>query len=130
MKARGNLLRLKHFQVEDKTRQLAQIDMMLAEFRRMSDDLQVQIDLEEKKSGITDQSHFAYPTFAKAAMQRRDNLKNSIQDLEDKRINAVEALEEADEELRKAQLKEDRDHGGSIEEEVKEAKIDRAAMIG
>jgi len=31
MKARENLLRLKHFQVEDKTRQLAQIDMMVAE---------------------------------------------------------------------------------------------------
>ena len=54
MKSRDNLLRLKHFQVQDKTRQLAQIDMMIAEFERMSGDLMAQIEVEEKKAGITD----------------------------------------------------------------------------
>ena len=129
MKARGNLLRLKHFQVEDKTRQLAQIDMMIAEFQRMADDLESNIKFEEEKSGISDPSHFAYPTFAKAAVQRRDNLMVSIRDLNDKRIGAQEALDEADEELSKAQLKQARD-GKLVVEEVEEPRIDQAAMIG
>ena len=116
MKARGNLLRLKHFQVEDKTRQLAQIDMMITEFQRMADDLDSQIKFEEEKAGISDPSHFAYPPFAKAAVQRRDNLLVSIRDLNDKRTGAQEALDEADEELRKTQLKEARD-GNSIDVE-------------
>ena len=129
MKARGNLLRLKHFQVEDKTRQLAQIDMMITEFQRMADDLESQIKFEEEKAGITDKSHFAYPTFAKAAVQRRDNLLESIRDLNEKRNGAQDALDEADEELRKIQLKETRD-GNSIVVEEQQPRIDKTVMIG
>jgi flagellar FliJ protein len=129
MKARGNLLRLKHFQVEDKTRQLAQIDMMITEFQRMADDLESQIKFEEEKAGITDTCHFAYPTFAKAAVQRRDNLLESIRDLNEKRKGAQDALDEADEELRKIQLKETRD-GNSIVVEEQQPRIDKSVMIG
>ena len=77
MKSRENLVRLKQFQVNEKRRQLLQLDMMIAEFERMADELELQIAAEEKKAGITDVNHFAYPTFAKAARLRRDNLKNS-----------------------------------------------------
>ena len=58
-----------------------QLDLMIAEFERMANELEIQIAAEEKKAGITDINHFAYPTFAKAARQRRDNLKNSQNDL-------------------------------------------------
>lgn len=131
MKSRENLLRLKHFQVEDKTRQLAQIDMMIAEFEKMYGDLQTQINVEEEKAGITDPTHFAYPTFAKAARQRQENLEGSIRDLKDKRVNAEAALDEADEELKKAQRLEQRDGGtGMIEDAVEEVTENRAMMIG
>ncbi|MEM7216088.1 MAG: flagellar export protein FliJ [Pseudomonadota bacterium] len=131
MKSRENLLRLKHFQVEDKTRQLAQIDMMIAEFEKMYGDLQAQIDIEEEKAGIADPSHFAYPTFAKAARQRQENLDGSIRDLKDKRVNAEAALSDADEELKKAQRLEQRDGGtGVLEEVVDEVAENRAMMIG
>jgi hypothetical protein len=130
MKARTNLLRLKHFQVEDKTRQLAQIDMMISEFQRMADDLNLQIKFEEEKSGISDPSHFAYPTFAKAAAQRRDNLLVSIRDLGEKRISAQKALDDADEELHNTQLKQARYSNGAGVEEVEEPAFDRALMIG
>ena len=74
MKSRENLVRLKQFQVNEKRRQLLQLDMMIAEFDRMAGELEFQINAEEKKAGITDINHFAYPTFAKAARLRRDNL--------------------------------------------------------
>ena len=131
MKSRENLLRLKHFQVEDKTRQLAQIDMMIAEFERMFSDLQAQIDIEEEKAGISDPAHFAYPTFAKAARQRQENLEGSIRDLKDKRVNAEAALEEAEEDLKKTQRLEQRDGGtGMLDDSVDEVAEDRAMMIG
>ena len=72
MKSRESLVRLKEFQVNEKRRQLAQLDVMIAEFERMANELEVQIAAEEKKAGISDVNHFAYPTFAKAARQRRD----------------------------------------------------------
>ena len=131
MKSRENLLRLKQFQVRDKTRQLTQIDMMISEFEKMHGDLQAQIDIEEAKAGITDPSNFAYPTFAKAARQRQENLQGSIQDLQEKRVNAEAALEEAEVELTKAQKLEQRDGGGvEVESPVDDLAEDRAMMIG
>jgi hypothetical protein len=129
MKSRGNNLRLKHFQVEDKTRQLTHIDLMINEFTRMADELDHQIRVEEQKSGINDPAHFAYPTFAKAARQRRDNLAGSIRDLKEKRVFAVDALADAEEQLRKAQLMDSRDPSGAAEVSV-DRQVERRAMIG
>jgi hypothetical protein len=126
MKSRENLVRLKQFQANEKRRQLAQLDMMIGEFERMANDLEVQIAAEEKKAGITDINHFAYPTFAKAARQRRDNLKNSQGDLADQRTTAVSLLREAEAELSKAQLLESRD--SKIRET--DGHHGRSAMIG
>ena len=125
MKARENLVRLKQFQVNDKRRQLLQLDMMIAEFERMAGELEIQIAAEEKKAGITDINHFAYPTFAKAARLRRDNLKNSQHDLLQQRAIAESLLAEAEAELSKAEALESRDarsreHGSGL----------RSAMIG
>ena len=109
MKTRENLVRLKQFQVNDKRRQLLQLDMMIAEFERMAGELELQIAAEEKKAGITDINHFAYPTFAKAARLRRDNLKNSQHDLLQQRAMAESILAEAEAELSKAEALESRD---------------------
>jgi hypothetical protein len=125
MKTRENLVRLKQFQVNDKRRQVLQLDMMIAEFERMANELDVQIVAEEKKAGITDVSHFAYPTFAKAARQRRDNLKNSQHDLLQQRTLAEALLGEAEAELTRAEALESRDT------KSRDADIGlRSAMIG
>lgn len=112
MKSRESLVRLKLFQVNEKRRQLLQLDMMIAEFDRMAADLENQVAYEEKKSGISDQNHFAYPTFAKAARQRRENLLVSQRDLKTQREAAAAKLEEAEDELKKAEMLEGRDRTG------------------
>ena len=112
MKARENLVRLKRFQVNEKRKQIRQLDMMIAEFERMAGELELQIAAEEKKSGITDINHFAYPTFAKAARQRRDNLRGSQMDLQQQRESEQTFLDEAEAELAKAEALEMRDGRG------------------
>ena len=124
MKSRENLVRLKRFQVNEKRRQIMQLDMMIAEFDRMATELELQIAAEEKKSGISDVNHFAYPTFAKAARVRRDNLKNSQADLAHQRQTADSLLAEAEAELSKAEMLETRDH------KSRDIEGDRSAMIG
>ena len=124
MKSRDNLVRLKQFQVSEKRRHLQQLDMMIAEFERMATELDVQIAAEEKKSGITDVNHFAYPTFAKAARQRRDNLQNSQADLVQQKAAAAEQLAEAEAELAKAEMIETRDA------RAREAESEARAMLG
>ena len=71
--------------------------------------LENQIAIEEKKSGITDPNHFAYPTFAKAARQRADNLQVSIRELKVQQEAAELLLEEAEAEYAKAAALEERD---------------------
>lgn len=102
MKTRGNSVRVAEFQMRDKKRQLGQIDMMISEFERMSRELAVQIDAEERRSGISDPANFAYPTFAKAARQRRDNLSTSLSDLANQRQAALDAYEKAKDDFERA----------------------------
>ena len=101
MKSRDTLIRLRRFQVEEKRRRVRQIEMMMAEFSRMTLDLDREIAVEEKRSGISDPSHFAYPTYARAAMTRRENLKSSIAELAGQIEEAKAAQEEAQAELLK-----------------------------
>ncbi|MBN9671735.1 flagellar export protein FliJ [Roseibium aggregatum] len=109
MKTRDSLIRLKRFQVDEKRRQLAQIESMISEFNRMADELDDQIRSEQERVGITDVTHFAYPTFAKAAADRRDNLRNSAHELDDQLQRAQDELSEAIEELKKFEQLEERD---------------------
>ena len=130
MKSRESLIRLKQFQVDEKRRQLSAIEIMVNDFKRMATDLDNQILAEQERSGISDITHFAYPTFAKAAMTRRDNLLQSAEDLSGQLEAAQDALGEAVEELKKVELLEERDQGRSrMEAEAAEqAELDEVGM--
>lgn len=110
MKPSNSSLKLRRFEVNEKREKIADIELMIADFKRMSDDLSHQIQAEEDSSGIKDVGHYAYPTYAKAARQRRDNLAASIADLEAKLEEAKAELDEACEELKKSELVEERAH--------------------
>ena len=62
MKSRETLIRLKKFQVDEKRRRVAQIEGMIADFQRMSVDLEGEIQTEQDRAGIIDPTHFAYQT--------------------------------------------------------------------
>ena len=131
MKSRETLIRLKKFQVDEKRRKVAQIEGMIAEFDRMAVDLEREIKTEQDRAGIHDQAHFAYPTYAKAAMQRRDNLKRSADDLKIQLEDAKAALGEAFEEMKKVELLGERDQMRErAEDDVDEqAEVDAIGMM-
>jgi flagellar FliJ protein len=82
---------------------------MIAEFNNMATDLDRQIAIEQERAGVSDVNHYAYPTFAKAAIQRRDNLATSVAGLEAKLAAARSELDEAGEDLKKIELLQERD---------------------
>jgi flagellar protein FliJ len=125
MKSRDTLIRLKKFQVDEKRRKVAQIEGMIAEFERIAGDLEREIKSEQDKAGIHDPAHFAYPTYAKAAMQRRENLKRSADELKDQLEDAKAALQDAFEEFKKVELLDERDQA---RERVLENARDQAEM--
>ncbi len=109
MKSRDTIIRLKKFQVDEKRRRVTQIEIMIADFQRMATELDREIPVEQDRAGIHDPAHFAYPTYAKAALVRRENLKQSADELGGQLDEARAALQEAFEELKKVELLDERD---------------------
>ena len=65
------------FEVAQNRLRASQIETMIAAFDRMCVDLGQQIEAEEERARISDPTHFAYPTYAKAARERRTKLQQS-----------------------------------------------------
>jgi flagellar protein FliJ len=131
MKSRETLIRLRKFQVDEKRRKVAQIEGMIAEFERIATDLEREIKVEQDRAGIHDPGHFAYPTYAKAAMQRRENLKRSADELRGQLDEAQAALSEAFEEMKKVELLDERDQARErAEEEARQqAELDAIGLM-
>ena len=72
MKSRETLIRLRRFEVDEKRQKVADIESMIADFRQMVTDLERQIQVEQERAGVSDVNHFAYPIFAMAVIQRRE----------------------------------------------------------
>lgn len=103
MKSPDALTRLKRFHVEEKRRRVTQIESMVAEFSRIARELDREVAIEEQRAGIFDTSHFAYPTYARAARARRDNLHRSAEELMGQLDEARRCLDEALGDLGKTQ---------------------------
>jgi flagellar export protein FliJ len=131
MKSRETLIRLKKFQVDEKRRRVAQIEGMIAEFERMVRDLEREITTEQERAGISDPSHFAYPTYAKAAIQRRENLARSADELRGQLEEAKGVLAEAFDELKKVELLDERDQARERAEEAarEQAEMDNIGLL-
>ena len=125
MKSRDTLIRLKRFHVDEKRRQVAQIEAMIADFQRLASDLDRVISVEQTRAGIDDPGHFAYPTYAKAAMARRDNLVQSADNLKGQLEDARGQLAEAFEELKKVEILEERDQ---VRERAAEGRAEQAEL--
>jgi flagellar protein FliJ len=129
MKSRETLARLKKFQVDEKQRKVAQIETMIAEFDRIAGDLDREIRIEQDRAGIHDPAHFAYPTYAKAAIARRENLKRSIDELRIQLDDAKSALGEAVDDLKKVELLDVRDQMREREADIASEPADLHGLL-
>ena len=70
----------RQFEMQNKTRarEIFQIGTMIADLERVVQLLDADIIAAEQRSGISDQSHFAYPVIARNLAARRENLTATI----------------------------------------------------
>ncbi|MFZ3034083.1 MAG: flagellar export protein FliJ [Parvibaculum sp.] len=130
MRNRESLIRLHRFQVDEKRRKLAELELMAQEFRARERELEAQVEAEQKKAGISDVAHFAYPMFAKSVIRRRQNILTSIEDIERQLDTAKEELSEAFRELKKYEIIED-NRKRKVRKEVmrtEQAQLDEVAL--
>ncbi len=104
MRSRESMLRLHRFKVEDKRRQVSDIEFMITDMEAKVAEFNTQIELEEKRNGVNDVNHFNYSLTAKSIGVRCDNIKKSVNDLALQLSAAVRDLEEEEAELRKIEL--------------------------
>jgi hypothetical protein len=109
MKPRDSTVKAKRFEVAERARKIASLEGTIRDFELMASDLARQIANEEDRTGIRDQAHFAYSTFAKAAAQRRANLLTSVADLKAKLELARRDHEDALLALKRLEPAEERD---------------------
>jgi len=130
MRNRESLIRLHRFQVDEKRRKLAELELMAQEFRARERELEAQVEAEQKKAGISDVAHFAYPMFAKSVIRRRQNILTSIEDIERQLDAAKEELSDAFRELKKYEIIED-NRKRKVRKEVmrtEQAQLDEVAL--
>lgn len=125
MKSRETLIRLRKFDVDEKRQKVGSIEAMIDDFKAMADDLERQVQSEQQRAGVDDINHYAYPPFAKAAVQRRDNLMISITDLEVKLEAANEELQDAMKALKNVEILEER---GNARHQVKQARDEQTNL--
>lgn len=130
MRNRESLIRLHRFQVDEKRRKLAELELMVQEFRARERELEAQVEAEQKKAGISDVAHFAYPMFAKSVIRRRQNILTSIEDIERQLDSAKEELSDAFRELKKYEVIEDNRKRKMRKEvmRVEQAQLDEVAL--
>jgi hypothetical protein len=95
MTQRDSALKAKRFEVSEHARKVAQLEATIRDFEILAADLSRQIANEEDRTGVRDQAHFAYSTFAKAAALRRSNLLTSVAELKVKLAAARRDYEDA-----------------------------------
>ncbi len=109
MKSRETALRLKRFEAQEKARKVRGLEQMIRDFEVMAVDLERQVNAEEERTGVKDAGHFNYSTFAKAASQRRDKLRASIDDLKQQLEAAMRERDEAGQEAEEVSVPQQRD---------------------
>jgi flagellar FliJ protein len=94
-KSRGTRLSQVHFQIEIARRRVDQIEALIPDLARAAKSLDDEIRTEENRTGFRDPAHATYPTYAKAAIARRDNLNRSADVLKEMLSQAKAALAKA-----------------------------------
>ena len=116
MKSRETLIRLKKFHVDEKRRRVTQIEGMIADFQRMSVDLEREIETEQERAGINDPS--ISPT--RPTPRPRSSAGKPTRSADELRVQLEDAkslLSEAFEELKKVELLDERDQARERAEE-------------
>jgi flagellar FliJ protein len=103
MEFREAAVGFKRFEANNKARIVAELEHTIRAFESLANDLDRQVAAEEERKGVKDPTHIAYSTFARAASQRRANLRASVAGLKTKlevtqreRDDALEQLARVD----------------------------------
>ena len=100
MNRTDTLLRLKRFRVDEMKRRIAAIDAMRADLERKLTDLDDNVAREKQRAGDSDIGRLAFPSFLRSIDARRENLRNTLKEIEREHVTAQLDLNTAFQDLK------------------------------
>ena len=100
MNRTDSLLRLKKFKVDEMKRRMATLDGMKADAERKLSDLEDSVARERQRAGDSDIGRLAFPSFLRSIDARRENLRNTLKEIEREHASAQVDLNSAFQDLK------------------------------
>jgi flagellar export protein FliJ len=100
MNRTDTLLRLKRFRVDETKRRIAAIDAMRTDLERKLADLDDNVAREKQRAGDSDIGRLAFPSFLRSIDARRENLRNTLKEIEREHASAQIDLNSAFQDLK------------------------------
>jgi flagellar export protein FliJ len=104
MNRTDSLLRLKRFRVDEVKRRIAAIEAMKVDLERKLTDLDDNVAREKQRAGDSDIGRLAFPSFLRSIESRRENLRNTLQEIEREHLAAQASLSTAFQELKSLEI--------------------------
>jgi flagellar FliJ protein len=104
MNRTDTLLRLKRFRVDEMKRRIAAIDAMKVDLERKLTDLDDNVTREKQRAGDSDIGRLAFPSFLRSIEARRENLRNTLKEIEREHMAAQVDLSNAFQDLKSLEI--------------------------
>jgi flagellar FliJ protein len=131
MNRTDTLLRLKRFRVDEMKRRIAAIDAMRADLERKLADLDDNVAREKQRAGDSDIGRLAFPSFLRSIDARRENLRNTLKEIEREHASAQLDLNSAFQDLKALEFANEQQAKRLAEIETRRAqtRMDEMALV-
>ena len=131
MKRRDTLMRLKRFRVDELKRRMATLDGMRADLDRKLTDLEDSVARERQRANDTDIGRLAFPSFLRSIESRRENLKNTLKEIDREREQCQSELSAAYQDLKSLELATEQQakRVAEIEARRTQSRVDEMAIV-
>ena len=131
MKRTNTLIRLRRFRVDEMKRRLATLDGMKTDAERKLADLEDSVTRERQRAGDSDIGRLAFPSFLRSIETRRENLRDTLKDLERERTQAQDDLTSAFQDLKALEFATEQQakRASEVEARRSQSRLDEMALV-
>jgi flagellar export protein FliJ len=131
MKRRDSLMRLKRFRVDEFKRRMATLDAMHADLERKLADLEDSVARERQRANDSDIGRLAFPSFLRSIESRRENLRNTLKEIDRERAQCQGELTGAYQDLKSLELATEQQakRVAEIEARRSQSRVDEMAIV-
>jgi flagellar protein FliJ len=131
MKRRDTLMRLKRFRVDELKRRMATLDAMRADLDRKLADLEGSVERERQRANDSDIGRLAFPSFLRSIESRRENLRNTLKEIDREREQCQGELSAAYQDLKSLELATEQQakRVAEIEARRTQSRVDEMAIV-